>query len=109
MLSSGSLQQTDACLFAGFHGGLIPDAGLDYADMAAAHHQHTQTALADTAADGQRQLIVQEHLVEGEVTAIIAAGFIQLTVQGLCDDTDAHGGKHQRPAKYFIPEENIAV
>ena len=50
--------------------------------MGAAHHQQAQTALADTAADGQRQLVVQQHLVEGEGSARIAAGNTQLTIQG---------------------------
>ena len=51
-------QQPDACLGAGFHGLVIPDAGLDFTDMGAAHHQHTKAALSDTAADGQGQFVV---------------------------------------------------
>ena len=46
------LQQPDASLLAFFHSVGIPDAGLNLTDVAAAHHQHTQAALADTAADG---------------------------------------------------------
>ena len=53
-----ALQQPDAGFFAGFYGCLVPDTGLDFADVAAAHHQHTKAALADTAADGQRQLVI---------------------------------------------------
>ena len=59
------LQQPDPGFFAGVYRCLIPDAGLDLADVAAAHHQHGKTALTDTAADGQGQLVVQQHLMEG--------------------------------------------
>ena len=59
------LQQTNTGFFADGHGFLIPDTGLHLTDVAAAHHQHAKTALADTAADGQGQFIIQKHLVEG--------------------------------------------
>ncbi len=42
----------------------VPQAGLHFADVAGADHQHTQTALADAAANGQGQLARQQHLVE---------------------------------------------
>ena len=41
----------------------VPQAGLHFADVAGADHQHTQTALADAAANGQGQLARQQHLV----------------------------------------------
>ena len=37
-------------------GFLIPKAGLHLTDVGAANQQHTQTALADTAANGKGQL-----------------------------------------------------
>ncbi len=52
------LQQSDAGFFASFNGLGVPDAGLDFTDMGAAHHQHTQPGLTDTAANGQRQFII---------------------------------------------------
>ena len=54
----------DARVTAGGLRGLIPEAGLHLADVARADHQHTEPALADAAAHGQRQLAVQQHLVE---------------------------------------------
>ena len=72
--SKRQLQQPDTGLFAGSNGIVIPDAGLDFADMGAAHHQHTQTGLTDTATHGQGQLAVQQCLVEGELSAVIFAG-----------------------------------
>ena len=77
--------------------------------MGAAHHQHGQTALADTAADGQGQLVIQQHLVEGQRPPVVAVGEGQLAVEGFRVHTDAHGGDLQRPVQRFIPEENVAV
>ncbi len=52
------LQQPDPGLFAGLYGSVIPDAGLNLANVGAAQHQHGKSALADAAADGQGQLTV---------------------------------------------------
>ena len=77
--------------------------------MGTAHHQHGQTGLADAAANGQGQLVVQQHLVEGQRPAVIAARLPQLAVQGLGIYPDAHGGNLQRPVQYRIPEKDVAV
>lgn len=66
------LQQRDACLLAGFAGGVVPDACLHLTDVGAAQQQHAQTALADAAADGVGQLAVQHSLVEGQLAAVVA-------------------------------------
>ena len=75
------LKKADASLFAGFHGLMIPNAGLDFANVGAAHHQHGKAGLADTAADGQGQCVVQKPLGEGQFPTVIAARFLQLTVR----------------------------
>ena len=77
--------------------------------MGAAQHQHTQPGLADAAADGQRQLPVQQHLMEGKLPPLVAAGLGQLPVKRLGIYPDAHGRNLQSPAKGLVPEENIAV
>ena len=46
------LQQTNSGFLAGVQRFQIPDTGLYFANVAAAHHQHTQTALTDTTANG---------------------------------------------------------
>ena len=68
------LQQGNAGFGAGLDGLFIPNAGLHLADVAAAQHQHCQPGLTDAAADGQRQFVIEEHLMEGELSAVIAAG-----------------------------------
>jgi hypothetical protein len=44
--------------------GLGPDAGLYLADVGFVEHEHAQTALTDTAADAQWQLVVEQLLVK---------------------------------------------
>ena len=74
---------------------LVPQGGLHLADVGLAQQQHAQAALADAAADGQGQLAVQQHLVEGQLPAVVAAGFGELRIQGLRVHPDAHGGDLQ--------------
>ena len=50
---SGVLQQSDTCLFTALLGLFVPDARLYLADVGASHHQHTESGLTDTAADGE--------------------------------------------------------
>ena len=68
------LQQRDPCFFAGVHRFLIPDTGLNFTNVGTAHHQHTQSALTDTATNGQGQLIIQKHFVEGQIPSVVTAG-----------------------------------
>ena len=103
------LQQRNPGLCAGFQGFFVPDAGLYLANVGAAQHQHGKTALADAAADGQGQLVVQEHLVEGQLPAVVAVRQGQLTIQRFRVHPDAHGGDLQRPVQGLVPEENITV
>ena len=67
------LKDHHASIPAGVERRLIPQAGLYLTDVAGADHQHAQTGLADTAADGQRQLTREQHLVERQLAALVAA------------------------------------
>ena len=88
-MSYMKLQQDNASLFTGLDSLGIPKRGLNLADMALAQQQHRNAGLADAAAHGQGQLVVQEHLMEGQLAAVIAAGQSQLTIQRLGADADA--------------------
>ena len=79
-LSYGLLQQRHARLLAGLDGFGIPQAGLDLADVAGPQQQHTEPRLADASADGLGKLAVQQHLVEGEHSPVVAPGGGQLAV-----------------------------
>ena len=73
-----------------------PDACLDFADVGPVQKQHAEAGLADTAADGQRKLAIQEHPVVGQILPLFAAGLHKLFHQGLLVHADAHAGDFQR-------------
>ena len=77
--------------------------------MGAADHQHAQAALTDAAADGQRQFAVQQHLVEGQGSAIIAARQRQLAIHRFGIHANAHAGNFKGSAQNGVPEQDIAV
>ena len=104
-----ALQQHDARILAGLARGFVPQGDLYLADVRGADEQHAQAALADAAAHGQGQLAIQQHLVEGERAAVVAAGDRQLGVEGLGVDADTHGRDLERMAEHFVPVEDIAV
>ena len=66
------LKERHSCFRADSYRLFVPNAGLDFADMGAAHHQHTKPGLANTTANGQWQFTVQQHLVERQFPAVIA-------------------------------------
>ena len=103
------LQQADAGLFACGGGLIVPDGRLHLADVCLSEQQHGQTRLTDAAADRQRQLPCQQHLVIGQLAAVIAAGDGQLAVEALGIDADAHGRELKRAAEQVIPEQDIPV
>ncbi len=47
--------------------------------------------------------------MEGQLPAVLTAGFPKLTVQGFRVHTDAHGGDLQLAVQNLVPEENVAV
>ena len=96
-------------MFAGFHGLVVPYAGLYFANVGTFHHQHAESGLTDTAADGEGQQIVQQHLVEGELAAGVRTGDGQLAVERLGIHADTHGGKLERATENVVPEEQVTV
>lgn len=52
------LQKRNVVFGADAYGVLVPETGLDFADVGTANQQHTQARLTDTAADSQGQLTV---------------------------------------------------
>ena len=65
--------------------------------------------MADTAADGQRQLALQQHFVEGQLAALLAAALFQLVAHGDLVHTDAHGGDLKATLQHVVPHKDIAV
>ncbi len=71
--------------------------------------QHSQTRLADTAADGLRHFTAQQRLMPLQLQAIFVTGQRQLMLQRVGIYTDPHGGKLKRIFQYRVPHQNIAV
>ena len=69
----GASEQNDPRVLAGVQGVLVPDAGLDLADVGPAQQVHAQPGLADAAADGEGELAGEEELVELELPPLIVA------------------------------------
>ena len=104
-----TLQQQYSPFGADPAGLVVPNAALHLADVGHAHHQHAQAALADAAADGQGQLAIQQHAVEGQRAARLAAGQAQLAVQRFGVHADAHAGDLEGAAQHVVPEQDVAV
>ena len=102
-------QQNDAGVMAGLDGLVVPGGHLDLSNVGLAQQEHGQTGLADAAADGEGELVLQQQLVEGEFPAVVAAGGFQLPVQGGGVHPDAHGGELNGPAQQVIPQKNVPV
>ena len=90
-------------------GGFVPQTCLHFADVRAADHQHTQAGLPDSAADREGELAFEQHLVEGEGAAIVAACDRELSVERGAVHADAHRGDLERAAERLVPEEEVAV
>ena len=69
---------------------LRPDASLDFTNVSLMKQYHAQTALTDTATNAQRQLVVQELLMEVKLLSILLALQLKLTQQTLLVNTDTH-------------------
>jgi hypothetical protein len=103
------LEKRHAVLFTNAYRVIIPKTGLHLANVGAAHHKHTKSALADTSADSQRQFVCQKHFVEGKSASVITICNRKLTVECSGVYAYAHGRYLKGTTKHVIPEENIAV
>ena len=77
--------------------------------MRLAQEEHTDTGLTDTAADGVRQLFVEDCFLERKFCALGAAGFFQLGQQSLFVYADTHRGQLQGDVQNRIVNEDVGV
>lgn len=70
----------------------IPDAGLNLADVGAAHHKHAKSRLTDASSDSQGELVVKKHFVEGKVSSFVTVCKRELAVERLAVNSYAHRG-----------------
>ena len=104
-----SSEQGDVLFAADGAGVLVPQARLHLADVRAADHQHAQAGLADAAADREGKFPFEQHFVEGEGAAVVAARDGKLSVEGGAVHADAHRRDFERAAERLVPKEEIAV
>ena len=86
-----------------------PDGHLHLADVRLFQHQHTQTALSDTAADGQGQSATGNTLMIGVLHPILSVRRFKLARQGVRVHADAHGADLQRVTEDVVPQQQVAV
>ena len=86
-----------------------PQGGLDFHDMRLAQEEHTDKGLADAAADGIGQLLVQDRFLKRQLGAFRTSGFVELAKQGLLIHADSHGRQFQCDIEYRIIDKNIGV
>ena len=67
-----------------------PDAGLYLSDMRFAQVEHTQSGLADTAADRQGQSVSHQAFVEVEFQTFFFTFLFELTLEGFFVYADTH-------------------
>ena len=77
--------------------------------MRLAEEEHTHSGLADTAADGEGELIVKQGLMEGEIRSFHTAALLKLGKESLAVNSDTHGGKLECYIKHGVVNEDIAV
>ena len=84
------LQQLNAVFFAVVNFALWPNGRLHFADVCFLKQEHTQTALAYTATDGQWQCAVNNVFVEIEFKTVKSICFFQLFHHTCFVNTDTH-------------------
>ena len=99
----------DAVAFRFRHYFLRPQRALNLPDVGFSQEEHTDTGLADAAADGVGQLFFNNSLLEGQLRPFRAACFFQLGKQGLFIYTDTHGGQLQSNVQNRIINHDIRI
>lgn len=69
-----------------------PEGRLYFTNMGFAQKEHTDSRLADTAADGVGKFVLQNSLLERQFCPLRTAGLFQLAFQSGRVDADTHGG-----------------
>ena len=80
-----------------------------FTDMSFAEEEHTDTGLADTAADGIWQFFVKDRFLEWKLSAVVTACFCELGVKRILINTDTHRRKLQSDIKNRIVYKDISV
>ena len=77
--------------------------------MRLAQKIHTEPALTNTAADGIRQFLVQDRLLERQLRAFRTACQRKLSFHRVRVNANAHRGKFKGSVEHLVPKDDIAV
>lgn len=86
-----------------------PDAGLYLSDMSLVEHYHAQAALAYATANAERQLSVEQLLMEEQLLAFFLSFKFKLAEQALLVYADTHGTKLEAVSKHRIPYKDVSL
>jgi hypothetical protein len=74
-----------------------------------AQQEHHGAGLANAAADGERQLVVNNALVIGELEIVEEVRQLELATQGFGVDADAHRTESVAALRDMVPDQDVAV
>ena len=106
---AGALEKFDAVFCGSLDVLLGPERSLYLADVGFSQVEHTDTGLADSAADRVWKLFIQDGFLEGKLRPLRAAGPLQLFFQGILIHADTHGRELQSDVEHRIVDDDIAV
>ena len=71
--------------------------------------EHAEAGLADAAADGEGEFVVEQSLVPVEFPAVEGVADFELLEEGFFIDADAHGAEFEGAFEQGVPDEDVAV
>mgnify|MGYP007082267319 CR=1 FL=1 len=80
-----------------------------FTDVCFSEEEHTDTGLADAAADSIWKFLVQDCLLERKLTSVVTACNSELLVKCVLIHTNTHRREFQCNVKNRIVNENVAV
>ena len=86
-----------------------PYSDTHLSDMGRAQQVHVGPGLSDAAPDAQRDLIVEDGLMIGEIEKIFLAGNLELDFKGLFGDADAHRSQLVASFCHRVPYQDITI
>ena len=77
--------------------------------MGRAKQVHKGPGLPDATTDAQRNFIVKDGLVVGQIKEILLAGHPELDLKGLLRNSYPHRGQLVAPFSHRVPDQDVSV
>mmetsp|Transcript_19751 Transcript_19751/g.62177 ORF Transcript_19751/g.62177 Transcript_19751/m.62177 type:complete len:313 (+) Transcript_19751:170-1108(+) len=88
---------------------LVPDADVDFADVAALEEEHEEARDSDAAADGERERAFEDGGVVRRGGEVGHAAMLELLAEGVGVDANAHGAEFVAVAGLGVLDDDVAV